>query len=379
MRHETNNEMDLLLRRLGRRQDAFAPGAGDHLDADELSAYAENALPAAARARYTEHLAECSSCRDLVVQLTASAGVVSAAGTTSVAELSGWRKFLASLLSPMVLRYAAPALGLIVVTVIGVMVMRRDRPGEQMSQLSDQARRETVAPNLSPEAYSDEKSPKTVDSVTKQQTEARGDVQPTATPLPEKAPVDREQKTPAAKPEEQTAVAAAPAPPPAKVQNATAEAAQPKSEDVVRKQQEEVKVAAAEVSKKSFELGKSDSKRAEEPAAMRGRTAKNKAPASDAPSPAGAGSVSNLQRDEAERDDKDSSAETRSVAGRRFRRQRGIWTDTAYDPSRDTINLTRGSEHFRSLVADEPAIKNIADQLDGEIIVVWKGRAYRIR
>jgi hypothetical protein len=43
------------------------------------------------------------------------------------------------------------------------------------------------------------------------------------------------------------------------------------------------------------------------------------------------------------------------------------------------VNLTRGSEQYRALVADEPAIKNIADQLDGEIVVVWKGRAYRIR
>jgi hypothetical protein len=31
------------------------------------------------------------------------------------------------------------------------------------------------------------------------------------------------------------------------------------------------------------------------------------------------------------------------------------------------------------LIADEPAIKTIADQLDGEIIVVWKSRTYRIQ
>jgi hypothetical protein len=41
--------------------------------------------------------------------------------------------------------------------------------------------------------------------------------------------------------------------------------------------------------------------------------------------------------------------------------------------------LARGSESFRALVADEPAINTIAEQLDGEVIVVWKGRAYRIR
>jgi hypothetical protein len=41
--------------------------------------------------------------------------------------------------------------------------------------------------------------------------------------------------------------------------------------------------------------------------------------------------------------------------------------------------MARGSEQFRALVADEPEIKKIAEQLDGEVIVVWKGRAYRIR
>ena len=70
-------------------------------------------------------------------------------------------------------------------------------------------------------------------------------------------------------------------------------------------------------------------------------------------------------------------AEMRVVAGRRFRKQDGRWVDIAYD-SRETMNLQRGSEAYRTIVADEPAIKTIADQLDGEIIVVWKGRAYHI-
>src|SRR5215216_454620 len=117
MRQETNKEMDLLLRRLGRRQDT--PVSADHLDADELSLYAENVLPPAARARYTEHLADCARCRELVVQLSSSAGVVVAQETAKVFEPSALRKFLASLFSPMVLRYAVPALGLVVVAAIG--------------------------------------------------------------------------------------------------------------------------------------------------------------------------------------------------------------------------------------------------------------------
>ena len=76
--------MDLLLRRLSRRGDGV-PRDGEtsavdrHLDVDELSSYAQNALPAPARARYTEHLADCASCRKLVTELSLSLGAVTVA------------------------------------------------------------------------------------------------------------------------------------------------------------------------------------------------------------------------------------------------------------------------------------------------------------
>src|SRR6185436_3226489 len=84
------------------------------------------------------------------------------------------------------------------------------------------------------------------------------------------------------------------------------------------------------------------------------------------------GNVAKSKRDEL-------SANTRSVAGRRFQKKGGVWIDTAYDSSKDVMTVTRGSEGYRTLVADEPSIKTIADELDGEIIVVWKSRTYRIR
>ena len=48
-------------------------------------------------------------------------------------------------------------------------------------------------------------------------------------------------------------------------------------------------------------------------------------------------------------------------------------------PNNATVNVSRGSEQFRALIADEPALRSIAEQLGGEVIVVWKGTAYRIR
>jgi hypothetical protein len=67
----------------------------------------------------------------------------------------------------------------------------------------------------------------------------------------------------------------------------------------------------------------------------------------------------------------------RSVSGHRFRRQGSAWVDTAYKSSLSTINVARGSEQYRSLMADEPALRAITQQLGGEVIVVWKSRAYR--
>ena len=84
-------------------------------------------------------------------------------------------------------------------------------------------------------------------------------------------------------------------------------------------------------------------------------------------------------KDEGAKQQNEAAAETRSVAGRSFRKSGNVWMDTAYDSSRQTFSVRRGSEQYRALVADEPEIGRIAEQLDGEFIVVWKSRAYRIR
>ncbi|HYO99039.1 MAG TPA: hypothetical protein VER76_02390, partial [Pyrinomonadaceae bacterium] len=75
----------------------------------------------------------------------------------------------------------------------------------------------------------------------------------------------------------------------------------------------------------------------------------------------------------------EATGETRTVGGRRFRRQGGAWVDTAYSAGQSYTVVRRNSEQYRALVADEPAIGRIGDALGGEVTVVWKGRAYRIR
>ena len=84
MKAEFDKDIDSLLRESARRGRAASvePGAAAggavhaaHLDADEQSAYAENALPAAARAHYAAHLADCDDCRRNVTRLALAAGM----------------------------------------------------------------------------------------------------------------------------------------------------------------------------------------------------------------------------------------------------------------------------------------------------------------
>ena len=372
MRQETNNEMDLLLRQLGRQQETSA--SSDHLDADELSSFAENVLPPAARARYTEHLAECARCRDLVVQLSSSAGVVVAQATAKVAEPSALRKFLASFFSPMVLRYAVPALGLVIVAAIGFMVSRNEGAKSPVAQVINQQRDQATVPASQPQpsasaqkessVYHDDQEPVANKTVARGETAAQSgavapsaptvaaDAQPTKT-VEEVPPVTKE----------------APAPTPT-----------PNVDELKKREAQGRTQAAAEQTvtvANEPEKAKTENRAVGDFAvSSSGIAARRRAEPGTAGGAAAAKPMAAQRDDAADKDKND--AETRTVAGRHFRKQGGVWIDTAYK-SQNLIELRRGSEQYRGLVGDEPAIKQIADRLDGEIIVVWKGQVYKIR
>ncbi len=67
-------QIDVLLRRYAGQSQSQT--AAEHLDADELNAFAEGSLPAAARARYVSHLIDCDNCRQIVSQLAISSGAL---------------------------------------------------------------------------------------------------------------------------------------------------------------------------------------------------------------------------------------------------------------------------------------------------------------
>jgi hypothetical protein len=68
--------------------------------------------------------------------------------------------------------------------------------------------------------------------------------------------------------------------------------------------------------------------------------------------------------------------ETRSAGGRKFKRQGSAWVDTKFKSSMTLKSISRRSSEFDAL---DSGIRSIAQQLGGEVIVVWKGKAYLIK
>src|SRR5437016_1078652 len=101
---------------------ASAP-AGEHPDADVLTAFAEQALPASERAVVSEHVARCGDCREiLALALPAAEVVAPAVGGVGVG--SGWRW--------PVLRGFAVAAVVIAVAAIGINRFQHSAPASVM-------------------------------------------------------------------------------------------------------------------------------------------------------------------------------------------------------------------------------------------------------
>ncbi|MFZ0061164.1 MAG: zf-HC2 domain-containing protein [Pyrinomonadaceae bacterium] len=393
MKHSENNEMDLLLRGLATRSSSVsnggkgAPQDAAHLDADELNAFAERTVPPAARARYTAHLADCARCRKLVATLSAAAGLpIAEIKAEDREKISFWQR-LPAFLSPAVLRFAVPALAMLAVITVGIITLRQQRSADFVAQNQEPATPQSVSkPQQEPVGATTSNTQSAPRSSPVPSPNATPVGAKPANPGEESAATDK--VTPvdttsgflakdAAKPEAGKADEAqpkfapeppAPLPAPAAAKPQAAVSAGANKNEAVAKQKEgaagETVDRPARDKLQVAEDREVDASRSRK-AATAGR--------------GGAPSTAEARRSETEQKRADKDAEIREVAGRRFRRQGDAWIDIAYVATRPAMNVVRGSEQYRVLVADEPSIRTIAERLSGEVIVVWKSRAYRIR
>ncbi len=402
MKQANNNEVDLLLRSLAkgrdeRSQSASMSGDGqqavsDHLDADELNSYAEGVVPAAARTRYSSHLADCEQCRGIVIGLTQAAGAVTSYESLEPQRGSSFWQKLAALFSLQVLRYAVPALALAGAIGISLLALRQhqgremtaqNEPAAVTSTSSDRHEQYDSARNLKaatpppgqktlePGTTADPGKPKT-----NLQDEKAGNAEGPASDFNFAIAPKVKDATPSgqASGEIQTKPVyglepKAPAPPPA----STALSEADKSAGIAKEQppkredrDEQERRRDLYMNAPSDEHGPNRSAAPRSAAPQGGRQAE--------------GVMTTRGSSDSDKRDKVGEAEaTTTVAGRHFKHEGNAWVDTAYESSRATINVARGSEQYRALIADEPGLRTIAEQLRGVVIVVWKNRAYRIQ
>jgi hypothetical protein len=420
--------MDVLLRRYAGKSAGSSPT--QHLDADELTAFAEGAIPEAARTRYVSHLVDCDNCRLIVSQLAISSGAVVAAEATPAVAPSGysWSKRLARFFSPMTLRYAAFAVVLITVAGVGYLVTRNPRDSNLIAQ-KDATQQ---APQTAVKPYGDGTSPSTGTLQSEANNNKGSETKPTplsqASPvtdqiakLDQPRPVDSAVSPPkppkegdvttspglvaSKKAESPTAAAPSYAPPPPPVE---AERGQYQTQS--RQQQNTAGVASASGPNKSQSVdqfkvqggaartgefskgvGQDDSRlvTTRPPASKRAADEKPKGPRRDLESNTAmnrnadegrarnvAGNAAQSPVTLAQSAGEEKPPETRSAGGHKFRRQGNGWVDTKFKPSMPLKSIARGSSEFNDL---DSGLRAIAQQVGGQVLVVWKNKAYLIK
>ena len=406
-------QIDVLLRRYAKH--AGGASSPEHLDVDELNAFAEGALPPAARARYVSHLADCDNCRQLVSQLAMSAGTTIAepAGATAGERIS-WSQRLGALFAPRTLRYAAFAV--VLIAAVGVVFLLSRRPANNSALVAqneplNQTAETAVKPGLAaPQASVDEvarqdtnrnaatRSSPQVHEESRERAESKvASVQP---PSPPEATTSTTRPALAAKkgaePAKTESQPSYAPPPPGETQGLEARSRQ--KQNVGGLASGPRKTDSADDKYKAMDRAETTIAK-ERPADESNRGAMNQAPQSNSRivqekrggPRRSMDNIAQTQRNEQEQRvqtpktvtgatagtaTSEEAPETRSVGGRKFRKQGSAWVDLKFKSSMSVKTVARGSEEFSSL---DSGLRSIASQLSGEIIVVWKSKAYRIR
>lgn len=364
MIEEHDKEIDALLRRLARSEQASAATAGGHVDPDEISVFAENALPEKARARVISHLADCGRCRTIlsnVVALRAQESPLSEAeqaGAAISVSIPWYKKLFA-------VRNLATALGALLVLFAGFFAVFLIR---NLGGPSDSVARVENA-NYAPAAEAD------------QMAEAPNEPRNEGESAPPNDPSANTVAEPAATP-----VASGPG------NNESA-----RDENAKRRQIPVDVVGRLDdrVVEKKGGAGAGTGNRSALKVSPRISSATQPAmapPPAPPPPPVEQRPVAeSIEMTEVERardkDDarvanlaagaaaaKEERVLTRRVGGKSFTQKDKVWYDSAYS-GQTTTNVKRNTAAFRSL---DNGLRSIANSLTGTVVVVWNSKAYRI-
>ncbi|MEO6655701.1 MAG: hypothetical protein ABIO36_06420 [Pyrinomonadaceae bacterium] len=376
MELEFDKEIDAILRKA---QSGIAMSDGSdagHLDADSISAFAENALPDKSRLLYVEHFADCEICRKQLSHtiLMNNEAVTSREGGASEVSASKTEAdfpWYQSLFRTPNLAVAMGALVLAFSGILGYLVLQNKNgtANNDVSQVTESQPRggpysgaesgtaasnaTTTSPANSAMAHANtglnsnanpSNSSATASGVVAGRTDSAGrsgSDSPSGSDDNDKTGKDNEP--------------AAAAPPPSVTMDGVAAARDEKKAETEKTKESQTDSTLA-MRRQSEERGGRDMPTA---AAKSG--------------PSRAGPLQN-QSNQVNNNIADMPV-TRLAGGKRFNNRNGAWYDAAYR-GQATVNVHRSSDDYKKL---DKGLRNIADTLGGTVVLVWKDKAYRIQ
>lgn len=376
MTEEFDKEIDSLLRRAAKGESVQAFDA--HMDADEVSLFAENALTAKARARAAEHLAECAKCRKILSHLISfdaepESETIHAeqSDIIPVAPAIPWYRRLFAF--PQI-TFAMGALALVFAGIIAVMVLQTANDSQNVSVARREEIRET---SRGTSGASDDGAAQTVETYSGNMSNSTsvnpGMMSNSNTSATSAVSNTTSANTTLADKESQPALPRQ-LPPPEAAKNEpqkplTLSEAQPANPADLNKTTETVTVAPAPKDSQQRQT-EEDAKELSARKSEKERAALNVSPKSSDNTPSTLGAQPKKRVSE----DKNKADEARFVGGRTFRQTGGVWVDSAYT-SQPQIMIRRGSDDYKRL---DSGLRSIAESLSGTVVVLWKSKAYRI-
>lgn len=380
MEPDFDKEIDALLRKeAAGRTITISEFGGIHLDADEITAFAEKKVPAGVRVAFIEHFAACDRCRKILLNAAwLNSEVLPEKEAAPVvppveAALPWYRRLflfpnLAYVMGGLVVLFAG-FIGLSVLTGINSrMAQDVSQAGTAEAPASAPVAANTAAnsnaamsTNAADETanFANTASTNRPDELSERQmanTNSAAANRPVLQATPPPAAAEPQPK------QQQPAIAAAPPPPAPRDVAVTADDSRARNAAPV----EDRKPAAAKEKERDEARLMAESTA---PATTQMRSAAPRPEPKSADSAVGAGTAAAK---------KPSAPGTptvrRTVGGRTFELRQGTWYDTGYR-GQGTVTLKRSTPEYRKL---DPGLRGIAESFMGTVVTLWNGRAYRI-
>jgi hypothetical protein len=382
MELEFDKEIDALLRKA--RSGTVVPAKGTHLDADAIAAFAEGAIPDAARKTYTAHFADCDSCRKALSQvalLNESSKAAAAAAAPAVRSAAPAATGTVPWYRPL---FRAPGLaaafGVLVLALgFGLVYFVTQRSSNTESAVAFDANKASAnavpyagidtnsnanAASSMSNAPAANTSANTMSNVSRSAASSAANTSVASNTAKESAPAGGLFGGSASS-DTTTAQPSTAAPPPADLPI----------------NGRELKELALDKPKTETSAGKNKDEDRRDTMTTRNRALSEDGLARGADTNAkkavggplrAAGPVQNQMQVNTQSEE---MAVTRRVGGKTFHNSNGAWYDSAYH-GQSTTNVRRGTTEFKNL---DSGLRSIANDLGGVVVVVWKDKAYRIQ